>query len=1164
MRGTMVPGLSLISRRARLSAATAVLLTLVFAGRADWPGAPQPVLAAETGVSLVASPTSVVVGQSVTFTATIACAGANPFDPFPDAPSGTVTFRNTDTNAVLGTVGTVGLSSSTAQATFTTWFTNEEGPFGEVHNVAASFTDTSAGTCEDGTSNTASVSVTAAPSTTTLFTLTDDDGYVGFQPQFSVRVERVSGPIGESVPLPVGSAILLHNSGSGWSMMDSKPLVGDHADFETLPLGAGTHQFRGVFSPDGFNFETSESNIVTVEVYPFPTDVTITTLPSGPLGPGGTAQIGVRLENPELFYNVETPRTGTVTLKIGDDTTGTATVDGSFVDGDVLVDVDGIVDGTHNVTAIYSGDVNFESSTSAAAPWTIDVLDQYPTEVTFKTVPAAPLVPNATTGIVVTLGSSLGGATTPRTGTVQLRVDGSTVATATLDGSFVDGDVTVNLDAAALGAGTHEVVAVYSGDANFASGTTVAAATIEVLAKFATTVSFIVAPSSPILEGSDAEYSILMRTTGTGLPERTGTLILAVDGTPVATWTFADGVSASFVSVTRVVEDIPVGDHVVTATYSGDENFGGAVATRNLTVQAVATGFAITSVDDIAVDGDATGSPVTYATPTASHSDGPVTVTCTHASGAQFPVGVTTVTCTATDPNALPTSVSTSFDVTVRYGDLTITPLDAVTTTATGPGGAVVTFPVPVASDVNGTVAVVCSHESGSIFSIGTHTVACGATQDGVYPDQVVTTAVFAVLADETPPVFSGVPDDITTAATSADGAVVSYAAPTATDAVTGAAAVTCTPASGSTFAPGVTTVTCTASDSSGNEASATFTVDVGPMQPVVSAISPSTGPQAGGDTVTLTGEGLAGATVHFGTTPAAVLSNTDTEVQVAVPSGTGAVDVTVTTAGGTSAPIAYTYAEPEPPEDEGQGTPTFDEPGVTAEVEERETVRVTPSRTVVLETKVSDGASAKVVAPRGALPPGSLLSVGAITNLDTLIEQAPLPSTTGVVVAFQVNAARRNGEAITGDFGAPVELSFTVPASQVPAEGAHELTVIFWNGTNWVEEPATLTVEEDGSVTLTARVDHFTIFAITRQPGYRTFRTPLIPAGITLTTWGGGTIQDAASVSGVRALWAWRDGRAFGYIGGAPTSVNESFLALFAGDMLPASTPLVVVTADE
>jgi hypothetical protein len=78
-----------------------------------------------------------------------------------------------------------------------------------------------------------------------------------------------------------------------------------------------------------------------------------------------------------------------------------------------------------------------------------------------------------------------------------------------------------------------------------------------------------------------------------------------------------------------------------------------------------------------------------------------------------------------------------------------------------------------------------------------------------------------------------------------------------------------------------------------------------GPQLPVVSAVSPSSGPNGGGTTVTVTGQNfLAGATnVSFGPTAATSVTVTSpTSLTAVSPPGTGAVDVTVTTAGGTSA----------------------------------------------------------------------------------------------------------------------------------------------------------------------------------------------------------------------------------------------------------------------
>jgi hypothetical protein len=81
------------------------------------------------------------------------------------------------------------------------------------------------------------------------------------------------------------------------------------------------------------------------------------------------------------------------------------------------------------------------------------------------------------------------------------------------------------------------------------------------------------------------------------------------------------------------------------------------------------------------------------------------------------------------------------------------------------------------------------------------------------------------VRVDTVAPVLS-LPANITTGATSPAGAVVNYVA-TATDNSAPAPSATCTPVSGSTFAIGVTTVSCAASDAAGNSSGGSFTVTV-------------------------------------------------------------------------------------------------------------------------------------------------------------------------------------------------------------------------------------------------------------------------------------------------------------------------------------------------
>ena len=113
---------------------------------------------------------------------------------------------------------------------------------------------------------------------------------------------------------------------------------------------------------------------------------------------------------------------------------------------------------------------------------------------------------------------------------------------------------------------------------------------------------------------------------------------------------------------------------------------------------------------------------------------------------------------------------------------------------------------------------------------------------------------------------------------------------------------------------PGLSgTVDITASSGSGT--SDTSSADQFTYNPVLTSIVPNNGPAAGGQSVTLSGAGLNGATaVSFGGTPAASFTVVNASTITAVtPAHTGgAVSVTVTTSGGgTSNAISYTFQFP-------------------------------------------------------------------------------------------------------------------------------------------------------------------------------------------------------------------------------------------------------------
>jgi hypothetical protein len=181
------------------------------------------------------------------------------------------------------------------------------------------------------------------------------------------------------------------------------------------------------------------------------------------------------------------------------------------------------------------------------------------------------------------------------------------------------------------------------------------------------------------------------------------------------------------------------------------------------------------------------------------------------------------VTCSAHD--AAGNSASSTFDIHVR--DTTAPTIQGhanVTIEANALGGARVTYAAPTASDTVSPVTVTCAPPSGSLFALGHTTVICSA-QDAA--GNSATTSFDVYVVDTTAPTIT-VPADIDADADTSAGVPVNYIV-TATDIADGSIAVSCDPASGSTFHMGHTTVTCTAVDSSGNSTSDTFAVQIHP-----------------------------------------------------------------------------------------------------------------------------------------------------------------------------------------------------------------------------------------------------------------------------------------------------------------------------------------------
>ncbi len=296
-----------------------------------------------------------------------------------------------------------------------------------------------------------------------------------------------------------------------------------------------------------------------------------------------------------------------------------------------------------------------------------------------------------------------------------------------------------------------------------------------------------------------------------------------ISGSPVVTFsiTATDNVDSSASLVVTCTppsgSTFPAGTTLVQC-HTQDSHANTGRASFKVTIIGGANAPVLTMPADILTEATSpAGAPVTFVVTATDNA----TITCTPASGSTFAPGLTSVSCSATSPGGTSTD---SFKVTVVDTTRPILTVPAdINTSATSANGAVVTFTVSAIDLVDGVLPVSCNFPSGSTFAIGTTNVFCSATDaSGNFGFGSFTVTVSN---DTTPPVLS-LPANITAEATSAAGAVVTYVA-TATDAIDGPVAITCSPISGSTFPIGITTVQCSASDTHNNAALGSFIVTV-------------------------------------------------------------------------------------------------------------------------------------------------------------------------------------------------------------------------------------------------------------------------------------------------------------------------------------------------
>ena len=500
---------------------------------------------APSNASLSASTSAPVVGQPVTYTATVSTNA--PDDPNLPAPTGTVTFTN-GANTVCSdvTLSAAAPYTATCSQTYT-------GPGFEM--ITASYSGDDASVASQAQ---AGVSVTKASSSTSI-TASAAAPVVG-QPITYTATVAVAPP-DTSGPAPTGT-ITFKN---GLTPLCSGLVLTATASATCTETYSSPGPETVTASYSGDTATLSSSAQAALDVSQASSVTSLTATATAVVGQPVTYTASVVVEAPDT--NGPSP-TGTVTF-----TNGTATICSSVPlssSGTATCAQTYSSTGAETTTATYSGDPNTlgsagqaavsinpaSSSTSLSASTTTPVVGQ-PVTYTASVVVEAPDTngPSPTGTVTFTNG----------TATICSSVPLSSSGTATCAQTYSS-------------TGAETLSATYSGDANTLGSPGSATVTV---GQAATSTSLSASPGSASFgQVVTLTAQVAASAPSTAGPLPSGTVAFAVDGQPVGGPVSLNAGEAQ----SQPITDLAPGTHQLTATYSGDANYTGSEGNSSETV----------------------------------------------------------------------------------------------------------------------------------------------------------------------------------------------------------------------------------------------------------------------------------------------------------------------------------------------------------------------------------------------------------------------------------------------------------------------------------------------------------------------------------------------------------------------------------------------------
>ncbi len=244
--------------------------------------------------------------------------------------------------------------------------------------------------------------------------------------------------------------------------------------------------------------------------------------------------------------------TGSITFLANGNVLGTATLDET---GTASLTTSSLADGGNDIIAVYSGDSTYPAGTSTDL---IQVVQPSNGGITLTASATS-----ATYGQPITLMATVSGPGGTPTGDITF-MDGDTV----LGDATLDGNGLATLTTTALTGGDNTITAVYSGDANFAPGTS---SPLAVSVSTAATTTVLTSSLNTAAAAAEVTFTVAV-SSDVGLP--TGTVSFYDGDTLLDTETLNNVSTASFTTA-----DLALGSHTITAVYSGDGNFASSTST---------------------------------------------------------------------------------------------------------------------------------------------------------------------------------------------------------------------------------------------------------------------------------------------------------------------------------------------------------------------------------------------------------------------------------------------------------------------------------------------------------------------------------------------------------------------------------------------------------